>query len=646
MKWVVYTDPRDHEVRFLAPASPVTVGSGSPEEQARAFFTTYKDALHATGAADEIELQSSMTDARGNVHIRFSHRLPGTTLPVFGAGSTAHFTADGSLYWLITDFREGLTKLPSSARVAESAAVATATAHASSQCKMTGAPASAVAQLGVRADPEAEPALVYRIALEPAGGDCIAPAVLVDATTGAPLALEERATSLEPTVGGSRFYRLNDFRDVKPISVTAAPAQPALFQMASDDENSTRVITHATSGAVITTSDPAHWDESSPAKGAAADGHYFTRQALAYLRSFAAGADAHGRAYVYPLALDVHATVHDNSEANSFGYNAYALFDGTRDTIHFGDGVSASAPNALPFSAAYDVVAHELTHLVTSHTSNLKYERESGALNESFSDVMGAAAEHAATPDDTRNYLVGEDLYIAGQPGPTALRSMTAPRSLGQPDHKDDFVACTGAPARNNDQCGVHSNSGIPNRAFSLMVQGGSVMKFTNGTAAGPRPVGVQTGMGWERATDIAYWAMTGLPSTANFEMAALAEMAESARYMVTDENVARATVCAWHAVGVLTSSPEFETLLGSTSCVPSTPPPPPGPPSPVSFCAGRPDGLICDPAQGYGAIACKNGVEDDHNTQECADHDLRCQTVSADDLTAQVDGQGIIICK
>jgi len=145
------------------------------------------------------------------------------------------------------------------------------------------------------------------------------------------------------------------------------------------------------------------------------------------------------------------------------------------DTIHFGDGNFPAVPNALPFSAAYDVVAHELTHLVTAHTSNLKYERESGALNESFSDVMGAAAEHALFPDEKNNFLIGESLFDPAVPGMTVLRSMTAPRSTASPDHTDDQIPCPASGpttgATGNDSCGVHSNSGIPRRCVPRVIR-------------------------------------------------------------------------------------------------------------------------------------------------------------------------------
>jgi Zn-dependent metalloprotease len=345
---------------------------------------------------------------------------------------------------------------------------------------MDGEPAAQTPELGVLSDPDTHAAPAYRVDVSAQSADCLAPSVFVDAKSGAPIKIEERAHSLEATVGGSRFFRLKDFRDVKPVSVTNVPGSSSKFQMISDDTPSTRVITRAfASQQVIQTSDIAHWDESSSAKGAAVDAHYHTRQALVFLRPFADKFMMHGRDFVFPLSLDVNVSVHDNSAANSNGFNAFALFDETKgmDLVDFGDGNFPAVPNALPFSAVYDVVAHEVTHLVTAHTSKLKYERESGALNESFSDVMGASAEHALFPDEKNNVLIGEALFDPAVVGPiNVLRSMAAPRSTGSPDHREDEIPCPAAgPTPDNDQCGVHSNSGIPNRAFSLIVAGGSM---------------------------------------------------------------------------------------------------------------------------------------------------------------------------
>ena len=119
------------------------------------------------------------------------------------------------------------------------------------------------------------------------------------------------------------------------------------------------------------------------------------------------------------------------------------------------------------FAASIDVVAHELSHGVTAYTSNLIYQNESGALNESFSDMMGVAVEFmyqqkgagAARSD----WLQGEDIRASGQP----LRSLSSPSSLGFPDHYSIKSNTTG------DNGGVHTNSSISNHAFYLAIEGG-----------------------------------------------------------------------------------------------------------------------------------------------------------------------------
>ena len=111
-----------------------------------------------------------------------------------------------------------------------------------------------------------------------------------------------------------------------------------------------------------------------------------------------------------------------------------AFWDGTQ--MVFGDGF-----------AVQDVTAHELTHAVTERSANLEYRWQSGALNESFSDIFGAMVDR----DDWR---MGEDLPIG------AIRDMENPGAFNQPGHTSAWVATCG------DNEGVHTNSGIPNKAF------------------------------------------------------------------------------------------------------------------------------------------------------------------------------------
>ncbi|MCO6062052.1 M4 family metallopeptidase, partial [Pseudomonas sp. MOB-449] len=91
------------------------------------------------------------------------------------------------------------------------------------------------------------------------------------------------------------------------------------------------------------------------------------------------------------------------------------------------------------------------THGVTQETANLEYKDQSGALNESFSDVFGYFV-------DDEDFLMGEDVYTPGKEG-DALRSMSNPEQFGQPAHMKDYVFTE------KDNGGVHTNSGIPNKA-------------------------------------------------------------------------------------------------------------------------------------------------------------------------------------
>jgi bacillolysin len=185
-----------------------------------------------------------------------------------------------------------------------------------------------------------------------------------------------------------------------------------------------------------------------------------------------------------------------------------------------------------------DVVAHELTHGLTEYSSNLVYRNESGALNESFSDILGTSVEffYQATGAHTRpaDYLIAEDVVRPG-----GLRSMEAPRVLGQPDHYSRKF--TGAA----DNGGVHINSGIPNNAFYLAVEGG-----VNQTS-GLRVQGVGAA-NREQIEKVFYRAFVSfLPSNATFAVARAATI-QSARDLYGAGGAAeRAVTDAWTAVGV-----------------------------------------------------------------------------------------------
>jgi bacillolysin len=120
------------------------------------------------------------------------------------------------------------------------------------------------------------------------------------------------------------------------------------------------------------------------------------------------------------------------------------------------------------YASADDVVAHELTHGVTQFTSRLLYYAESGAINESISDVMGELVDLGSTvsgldPTGDR-WLVGEQL-LAG-----ANRSMSNPPSFNDPDKMTSPLFVGGT----TDAHGVHTNSGVNNKAAFLIADGGT----------------------------------------------------------------------------------------------------------------------------------------------------------------------------
>ena len=195
------------------------------------------------------------------------------------------------------------------------------------------------------------------------------------------------------------------------------------------------------------------------------------------------------------------------------------------------------------FAGALDIVAHELTHGVTRYTSNLIYRDESGALNEAFSDIMGTGAEffHQTPGAGTMqaDYLLGEDIVRGTSVFPlNGNRSLQNPAAYGDPDHYS--IRYTGTL----DNGGVHINSGIPNHAFYLAIEGGT-----------HRLGGRVTGVGAanrEQIERVFYRGFTAfLVASSNFSAARAATIQAARELYPTNAAVEAAVTQAWTAVGV-----------------------------------------------------------------------------------------------
>ena len=227
--------------------------------------------------------------------------------------------------------------------------------------------------------------------------------------------------------------------------------------------------------------------------------------------------------------MPLDATVHYDEDYDN------AFWNGSQMVFGDGDGTLFTR-----FTASIDVIGHELSHGVTEVEAGLVYEGQSGALNESISDVFGSLVKQYGLKQkaDEADWLIGAQLFIAPGPNRQAIRSMKAPGTayddnvLGkdpQPGHMDDYVVTV------SDNGGVHINSGIPNRAFYLAA-----------VAIG--------GHAWERAGRIWYDSLLDarLKPKATFRAFAKLTVSNANKLFNAGSAEAKAVSQAWKDVGVL----------------------------------------------------------------------------------------------
>jgi Zn-dependent metalloprotease len=200
-----------------------------------------------------------------------------------------------------------------------------------------------------------------------------------------------------------------------------------------------------------------------------------------------------------------------------------AFWDGRG--MFFGDGDGQMLTQT---TAGIDVIGHELTHGVTQHEANLVYSGQSGALNESISDVFGIQVKQRALgqTSETSDWLIGAD--IVGPALRPALRSMKAP---GTANPHDDQPATMDGYVADGD---VHTNSGIPNHAFYVLA-----------TTLG--------GNAWEKAGPIWYRTLGDqqLRPTATFSQFARISVTNAVHLYGAQSAEADAVRASWEAVKV-----------------------------------------------------------------------------------------------
>ena len=219
-------------------------------------------------------------------------------------------------------------------------------------------------------------------------------------------------------------------------------------------------------------------------------------------------------------------TVHYGEEYNN------AFWNGTQMVYGDGDGQIFNR-----FTMCLDVIGHELTHGVTQYEAALEYQGQSGALNESLSDVFGVLVKQYKLNQtvDKADWLIGAGLFSRKVKG-VALRSMKKPGTAyddptigkdSQPAHMRDYVNTS------SDNGGVHINSGIPSHAFYLTAM----------------EIG---GKAWEKAGKIWYITLRDrLRETSDFEEMANLTYSVAGTIFGKDSKEQKAVFKGWEGVGL-----------------------------------------------------------------------------------------------
>ncbi len=241
-------------------------------------------------------------------------------------------------------------------------------------------------------------------------------------------------------------------------------------------------------------------------------------------------------------------TIYNNIRINGTSFNAcYCGGD-----LLFGTG-GDSLSNADDYGTI-DIAGHEWTHAVVDYTADLEYQWESGALNESFADIFGTVIEQW--------YEGGSYDWELGEDRGNALRDLADPNSKGDPHTYQgvNYIATAGCtPSSGTDFCGVHTNSGVQNKWFHLLVEGGS----------GTNDLGdsyTVSGIGFSRARDIAFRNLASyLGPTSGYQAARTGSIQAAEDLFGACSPEAKAVADAWFAVGVAQTSTVYDRTVCGT---------------------------------------------------------------------------------
>jgi Zn-dependent metalloprotease len=334
---------------------------------------------------------------------------------------------------------------------------------------------------------------------------------------------------------GIETYDLNGVGGL-PISLAPAYSQGKSF---TDVNNNWTLAEHKRSGAAETENDDIAWD----AHWGAEVVYDYWKQKQSRLSYD--GNDARIRSFIH----------------SGVGFDN-AFWNGS--VMTYGDG-SFPAPGGFKPLTSLDVCGHEIGHGVCSFTADLVYAKESGAMNEGFSDIWAACVEYFAIKHvDASLASIYKPFYIGEQISANAarpLRRMDSPKAEGDPDTYggQNWRNPNCSPSLANDQCGVHTNSGVLNKWFYLMTVGSGAGSGPDAAFAGNddgvndlgKPYAIQ-GLGFDLAERIAYLTELMLTSTATFAEARKVSIEVATALSGNPcSSLVKSVTDAWYAVGV-----------------------------------------------------------------------------------------------
>lgn len=426
------------------------LGAGrDPEAAAAAFWGIAAPLFGLQDAASELRLVRRDTDALGQTHLRYQQTFRGHD--VWARDAVVHVMPDGR----VGAFGGRLESTPEEIG-AESASLGAADAEA--LARRVGATAAAQdLQILVTG---AGPRLAWRVRVE-TGLDRIDD-VFVDAGNGTVLHRSSRVAHDGPVTGsgvdlagqtrslglyqvGSTYYNINASKRMWDAAGSNVPQTVKGGIRIFDAQNQAGDPLYFSSS-TNPNSWPGRANQVSAAHHASIVYDYFDQR--------------HGRNSINGQGGTMELVTNFKTNYNNAFWNGTFMVFGNGDGNQFSD-----------LAGALDVTGHEMSHGVVENTANLVYENQPGALNESFADVFGTATEFFARPS-TANWLLGEEVTTPGIAG-DCLRNMQDPGAANvafggqQPTRMSEFRNLPNTPEQDNG--GVHINSGIPNRAFYLI---------------------------------------------------------------------------------------------------------------------------------------------------------------------------------